>query len=123
MKEPEKIRVKVEIFGVEYQLITDSSAVHTRKMATLVDDLMSKNDKVFPRLDSTKLAVLTALQLADQNIQLEKEIQTMKDVEVDPSQSALYLKLREDHRKLREDYAKLRNAYSDVKQKLDRLNP
>ena len=75
MKEAEKIRVQVEIFGIQYTLITDSSAVHARKMANMVDQLMTKNDQNYPRLEQAKLAVLSALQLADENLQLEQELQ------------------------------------------------
>jgi hypothetical protein len=120
MKETEKNQVKVDIFGIQYTLNTDASPLHTKKMAQLVDGLMNKNERLFPRLEHTRLAILTALQLADDNITLEKDLQDLKDAQEDPTESAVYKKIREDHAKLREDYAKLRAAYTDLKQKLDK---
>ena len=120
MKENEKIRVKVEIAGVQYTLITDTSEVHLRKMASVVDELMSKNEESFPRLDQSKLAVLAAMQLADNNLILEKELQQVKDGQTDVTLSPEYRKLRDDHAKLRDDYAKLRTAYLELKQKSER---
>ncbi len=120
MKESEKIRVKVDIFGIEYNLLADTSAIHVRKMAAMVDELMTKNDKIYPRLEQSKLAVLSALQLADQHIQLEQELQQLKDTEIDSTQSPAYRKLREEHTKLRDDYTKLKQLYLDLKARTDR---
>jgi cell division protein ZapA (FtsZ GTPase activity inhibitor) len=113
MSESEKISVVVDIFGVQYTLITDSTLMHARKMASIVDDLMTTNDKKFPRLETYKLAVLAALQLADQNLQLEKENQQLQDDSLDPTQTQPYLKLRED-------YLRLKQAYLELKQKTDK---
>ncbi len=127
MKETEKIRVKVEIFGIPYTLITDASAIHIRKMAHMVDDLMTKNDQTYPRLEQSKLAVLTAIQIADERLQLEQELQQLKDAQVDPTQSQDYRKLQEeynklraDHSKLREEHTKLKQAYLEMKSRADR---
>jgi cell division protein ZapA (FtsZ GTPase activity inhibitor) len=112
MKGQEKIRVTVEIFGTDYTIVTNSSAVHTRKVAALVDELMYRNEKAFPRLDSTKLAVLAALSLADSNFLLEQQITETKDAQEDPTQTPEYIQLRDE-------YMKLRNAYLELKQKVN----
>lgn len=123
MKEGEKIRVEVNIFGIDYTIITDSTPFHTRKVAAVVHELMVHYDQMFPKLDSTKVGVLTSLQLADEKLRLEQENQELRDVESDPTQSDEYRKLHENYKKLRDDHAKLRSSYNELKQKFDRLSP
>jgi cell division protein ZapA (FtsZ GTPase activity inhibitor) len=120
MKESVKNQVQVEISGITYTFNTDASPIHMKKMAQLVDRLMDKNEKLFPLLDQSRLAILAALQLADENIMLEKENESLKDAQEDVTESAAYKKLRDEHLKLREDYAKLRAAYTELKQKVDK---
>lgn len=65
-------RVVVEIFGESYPLRTDDPA-RLKKLAAGVDHLMKKMAGSVKSFDGTKIAVLTALQLADEYDKLKQD--------------------------------------------------
>lgn len=71
----EKNRVRVSIFGQEYTVIGDKSSDYIVKVAEEVDRLMKKIHQNNPHMPQTKIAVLTALNLADE---LTKTIEDYK---------------------------------------------
>ncbi|KUO48862.1 MAG: hypothetical protein APF76_09425 [Desulfitibacter sp. BRH_c19] len=62
----EKVRVKVDLLGQEYIIIGDKSSEHILKVAGEVNDLMNKIHQNNPHMPQVKIAVLTALNLADE---------------------------------------------------------
>lgn len=62
----EKIRVKVNIVGQEYTVIGGKSSEHIIEIAQEVDSLMKKIHQNNPHLPQMKVAVLAALNLADE---------------------------------------------------------
>lgn len=77
MTQNDKIRTTVEIHNKSYTIVGPEAAHHVRLVASLVDQKMSEIQKASPHLETSRLAVLTA-------------VNTMND----------YLKLKEDYAKL-----------------------
>ncbi|MFC3040062.1 cell division protein ZapA [Virgibacillus xinjiangensis] len=77
MARNEKERITVEIHNKKYTIVGEEPASHVRLVASLVDQKMGEIYQSNQHLDTTKLAVLTA-------------VNTMND----------YLKLKEDYAKL-----------------------
>ena len=62
-------RICVNIFGSEYHLISDDDEKYVKKVAQLVDDKMREIDKVQSINSPTRVAVMTALTVADELMQ------------------------------------------------------
>ncbi|GAB3064898.1 cell division protein ZapA [Virgibacillus ainsalahensis] len=77
MTHNEKKRITVDIHNKSYTIVGKESGNHVRLVANLVDQKMNEIYEMNSHLDTTKLAVLTA-------------VNTMND----------YLKLKEDYAKL-----------------------
>lgn len=77
MTEREKNRITVEINNRTYTIMGNEPASHVKLVASLVDQKMNEIKDHNPHLDTTRLAVLTA-------------VNTMND----------YVKLKEDYAKL-----------------------
>jgi cell division protein ZapA len=82
----QKNRTTVEIFGQAYIIMGSESPSHIRHVASLVNDKMREISSKNPNLESSKLAVLTAvnavndyLKMKDQLEQLKKELLKEKD--------------------------------------------
>ncbi|WCN38467.1 cell division protein ZapA [Aneurinibacillus uraniidurans] len=72
-----KEKVVVEIFGQYYTMVGDTSSSHMRMVAGYVDDKMRQISAVNPRLDTNKLAVLAALNMADEYFKLRLEYEEL----------------------------------------------
>ena len=62
---------KVEIFGEKYTLRADTDTEHIQKVAQYVDGKFSEVAKSSPTLSTSKMAILTSLNIADELIRLE----------------------------------------------------
>lgn len=71
--EKEAGRVPVRILNEEYILKSDGDPEYLEKLARTVDESLRSLRKSFPKLGLSKLAVLTALNLADRFYRLEEE--------------------------------------------------
>lgn len=71
MSEPQKNRTTVEIFGQQYTIVGTESNSHIRLVASLVDEKMREINASNPSLDSSKLAVLTAVNAVNDLIKLK----------------------------------------------------
>lgn len=85
MGEKEKTRITVDIYGQTYTIVGTDSSAHVRQVATLVDDQMREIRERNPYLDTTKIAVLTAvnsvhdlLKLQNEKEVLEQELKKLK---------------------------------------------
>jgi cell division protein ZapA len=81
VSEIEKKRTTVEIYGQQYVIVGTESVEHVRLVASMVNNKMREIGQKNPSLDSTKLAVLTAvnavndyLKIKDQLERLEREL-------------------------------------------------
>lgn len=64
---------RVEIFGEKYILRADAENEHIQKVAQYVDGKFSEVAKSSPTLSTSKMAILTSLNIADELIRLEEE--------------------------------------------------
>jgi cell division protein ZapA len=81
-----KVRTTVDIYGQQYVIIGKESPSQVRLVASMVDEKMREISSGNPSLDTSKLAVLTAvnavndyLKIKDQLEQLEEELRAAKD--------------------------------------------
>ena len=71
--EENKKGVSVDIFGSEYVIKGDGNIEYTKEVASYVDSKMREISAVTSNVSSLKLAILTALNLADELYVLKKE--------------------------------------------------
>jgi cell division protein ZapA len=71
--------VRVHIFNQTYSLLTDSDPAEVQSLAQEIDDLMSTISSRTGSGDSTRVAVLTCLHLADKLRATEKRLQKFED--------------------------------------------
>lgn len=79
----EKTQYKVDIFDEPYTLVSDESAELVFKTAKLVDSLMKEIAAKAPHAETKKIAVLAALQLANQVGNLKHELEAKSEKEAD----------------------------------------
>lgn len=65
-------KTRVSIGGTEYTLRGQASQLHLRAVARAVDHLMHEIASANPRLDERRIAVLTAINFADELIRLRE---------------------------------------------------
>ncbi|MEK3890452.1 cell division protein ZapA [Bacillus sp. FSL K6-3431] len=82
----QKVRTQVMIHGQHYTITGTEPTGHMEKVAKQVNDKMSEIRSINPYLDTSKLAVLTAvnavhdlIKLKEQYDHLEQEFQRLKD--------------------------------------------
>ncbi|MCD4692158.1 MAG: cell division protein ZapA [Calditrichales bacterium] len=62
-------QIRVNIFGSEYTLIADNNENYVNEIAQYVDDKMREIDRTQSIKSSSKIAILTALNIADELFQ------------------------------------------------------
>jgi len=68
-----KSKVMVQIFGENYALKGDGEPERIMELAAFLDSRMKQAARGNPSLTTTKIAVLTALNLADEYMRLDKD--------------------------------------------------
>ena len=71
--------VRVQIFNQSYSLMVDSDPREVQEVAREVDDLMASIASRTASVDSTRVAVLACLHLADKLHAAEKQLQLFED--------------------------------------------
>lgn len=86
LSDSKKNKSTVDIYGQQYTIVGTESTSHIRLIASMVDDKMREIGSANPSLDTSKLAVLTAvnavndyIKLKDRVESLEAEIKRLKD--------------------------------------------
>lgn len=86
MSEQQKNRTTVDIYGQQYTIVGTESTSQIRFVCSKVDDKMREINSMNPSLDTSRLAVLTAvnavndyLKLQERFEELEREIKHLKD--------------------------------------------
>lgn len=79
MAEQEKNRIEVEIYGHTYRLVGTESIGHLRLVASIVDDKMREIKSHNQTLDTTQLAVLTAVNSVHELLKLKEEIEQLEE--------------------------------------------
>lgn len=77
MREDEKNKITVDIYGQQYRMVGKASASHLRSVAHYVDEKMRQIGTGNNRLDTAKIAVLAALNIADEFYQLKLEYEEL----------------------------------------------
>lgn len=77
MAQGDKRKVSVMIFGEPYVVLGSDDPRHVERLAALVDKKMRLVAQRNPRLTTSKVAVLVALNLADECSKLKQEQQAL----------------------------------------------
>lgn len=73
-------RVKVQIYGTEYSLRGQGTEDHIRLVAARVDKAMREIAAANPQLDQKRVAVLTAVNLADELLKIRRECEELLEL-------------------------------------------
>jgi cell division protein ZapA len=73
VKDEAKNRVTVQIFGQNYRLMGNVSACHLEKVAQFVDQKMCEVAEKNRSLDTAKISVLSAINIADEYFKLQRD--------------------------------------------------
>ncbi|WP_102026831.1 cell division protein ZapA [Salirhabdus sp. Marseille-P4669] len=73
MSQENKIKTTVEIYNRKYTVVGEEPPHHIQMIASLVDQTMKEIQESNPRLDTAKLAVLTAINTMNDYIKLKEE--------------------------------------------------
>ncbi|WP_067730654.1 cell division protein ZapA [Oceanobacillus damuensis] len=77
MSESDKKRITVDIHNRTYTIVGTESPSHVRLVASLVDQKMKDIHSVNKQLDTTRLAVLTAVNTMNDYLKLKEDYATL----------------------------------------------
>ena len=78
MADKEKTRIAVDIYGQTYKMVGNETSIHMRQVASIVDDKMREISSHNPSLDSTKIAVLAAVNSVHDYLKLKEQVEQME---------------------------------------------
>jgi len=78
VSEQNRQRIVVDIYGHQYTIVGDENTSHIRTVASLVDSKMKEISESNRYLDANKLAVLTAVNIANDFLKLKDEYNKIK---------------------------------------------
>ncbi|WP_246941029.1 cell division protein ZapA [Bacillus pinisoli] len=78
MSEQKKTRTTVDIYGQQYSIVGSESTSYIRLVASIVDDKMREISEKNPNLDSSKLAVLTAVNVVNDYLKVKDELESLQ---------------------------------------------
>jgi cell division protein ZapA (FtsZ GTPase activity inhibitor) len=103
MTSPEdKTRITVDIYGNSYKLMASSSPNYMKRVADLVNEQMFRIARGYPRLDSQRIAVLAAVNMADENLRLIELIDELRQEHKNSADSL-------------EEYGELQQVHDELK--------
>ncbi len=73
VRQNEKQRITVTIYGQQYTIVGRESPSYVKDIAQYVDEKMKEIKRRSPYLDTTRLAVLTSVNVVDEYMKLLKE--------------------------------------------------
>jgi len=73
MESGDRPRVVLNIFGEEYPVRTSVPGEHLEKLARAVDRVMRETARAHPRLGTHRVAVLAAMNIADELVRLQEQ--------------------------------------------------
>lgn len=77
-KRQDKVKTTVEIYNRSYTIMGDESPSHIRLVASLVDQKMRDLQEANEHLDTTMLAVLTAVNTMNDYLKLKEELEELR---------------------------------------------
>ncbi len=78
VSQPEKSRTTVDIYGRSYNIVGNEKTEQIRAVANLVDEKMREIHAVNKSLDSTNLAVLTAVNTMNDYMKLKEDFEVLQ---------------------------------------------
>jgi cell division protein ZapA len=78
LADKEKTRIAVDIYGQTYKMVGKETSIHMRQVASIVDDKMREISSHNPTLDSTKIAVLAAVNSVHDYLKLKEQVEQME---------------------------------------------
>ncbi|MFJ7637492.1 cell division protein ZapA [Peribacillus sp. NPDC097264] len=78
MSDDKRNKTTVDIYGQPYTIVGTESASHMRLVASMVDEKMREISMKNPHLDTSKLAVLTAVNTIHEYIKLKDELDQLQ---------------------------------------------
>jgi cell division protein ZapA len=78
-QEIKKNRVQVRIYGEDYTMKSEAAQDYMKRVAFYVDEKMRQVSQGNSRLGLNKLAVLTAVNLADELFRVRKELRELEE--------------------------------------------
>ncbi|WP_456278061.1 cell division protein ZapA [Bacillus sp. AK128] len=79
MSDQKKTRTTVDIYGQQYSIVGSESTSYIRVVASIVDDKMREISDKNPTLDTSKLAVLTAVNVVHDYLKLKDELEALQE--------------------------------------------
>jgi cell division protein ZapA len=79
MSEQKKTRTTVDIYGQQYSIVGSESTSYIRLVASIVDDKMREISEKNSNLDSSKLAVLTAVNVVNDYLKVKDELEALQE--------------------------------------------
>lgn len=79
MSDEKKNKITVEIYGQQYVIVGKESPNHIRAVAMAVDEKMREISNRNPFLDTSKLAVLTAVNAVNEYMKLKIELEKLQE--------------------------------------------
>jgi cell division protein ZapA len=73
VEEQSKNKLTANIYGHKYTIMGDATPDHLEKVANYVNTKMNEIGKKRPILDTTRISVLTAINIADEYFRLKEE--------------------------------------------------
>ncbi len=79
MRRNEKQRITVTIYGQQYTIVGRESPSYVKEVAQFVDEKMKEIKRKNSYLDTTRLAVLTSVNVVDDYMKLLKENEALRE--------------------------------------------
>ena len=91
MSEDSKQVTAVKIFNQTYQVSSGDDPEYVKQLARYVDKMMAEVFENTPAVDSLKVAVLAALNIADECFAARQELETLDDTVTEKSEEIITL--------------------------------
>lgn len=91
MGEDSKQVTAVKIFNQTYQVSSGDDPEYVKRLARYVDEMMAEVFENTPAVDSLKVAVLAALNIADECFSARQELETLDDTVTEKSEEIISL--------------------------------
>lgn len=79
LADEQKTRVAVDIYGQTYTIVGSETSSHVRHVASMVDAKMKEISARNPYLDSSKIAVLTAVNSVHDYLLLKERVEELEE--------------------------------------------
>ena len=123
----EKKKIGVSIFGNEYVMVAEKSEEYVRELADRVDKIMKEIAKSNFRYNSTMIAVLTALNLADalyksqeEHAEASEKLQNIQGEMQRPFEELN--ELRQELEAIKEQYTRMQSEYTKSQIELGKIS-